>query len=102
MALMPVSENCDLVIASDLVEAARMVQRGFISRELTTLVTSSHRSYTIDEKSHLADGRADDAELIELLYNNAKRLIMFDMEAVASDHNRVIGASFLVFYSSPV
>ena len=95
MALMPVSENCDLVIASELVEAARMVQRGFISRELTTLVTSSHRSYTIDEKSHLADGRADDTELIELLYNNAKRLIMFDMEAVAIDHNSVISASLL-------
>jgi len=95
MALMPVTENCDLVIASELVEAARMVQRGFISPELTTLVTSSHRSYTIDEKSHLADGRADEQELTDLLYDSAKRLIMFDMEAIAVTHSSVISAAML-------
>lgn len=95
MALMPVAENCDLVIASELVEAARMVQRGFVSPELSTLVTSSHRSYTIDEKSHLADGRADAEELTDLLYNNTKRLIMFDMETIADAHDSVISAAML-------
>ena len=95
MALMPVAENCDLVIASELVEAARMVQRGFVSPELTTLVTSSHRNYTIDEKSHLADGRADSLELMELVSDSAQKLIMFDMEAVAEAHNSVISAAML-------
>ncbi|MCS5571385.1 MAG: indolepyruvate oxidoreductase subunit beta family protein [Pseudomonadales bacterium] len=95
MALMPVAENCDLIIASELVEAARMVQRGFVSSDRTTLVTSSHRSYTIDEKSHLADGRSDTVELTDLVYDSAKKLVMFDMEAIAETHDSVISAAML-------
>lgn len=95
MALMPVAENCDLVVASELVEAARMIQRGFVSDNLTTLVTSNHRTYTIDEKTHLADGRADRDELLNLVDNAAKELVIFDMEAVASAHGSVISAALL-------
>ena len=95
MALMPVAENCDLVVASELIEAARMVQRGFVSPDLTTLVTSSHRSYTIDEKSHLADGRADTKELINVVSSNAKQVVLLDMEAIANEHGSVISAALL-------
>lgn len=95
MALMPAPGNCDLVVAAELVEAARMVQRGFVDAELTTLVTSTHRSYTIDEKSHLGDGRADDEELMDLVDANAARCISFDMQAIATQHNSVISAAIL-------
>ncbi len=94
MGLMPAAGVCDLVIASELVEAVRMVQRGFVGEE-TTLVTSTHRAYTIAEKSDPADGRAEEAELWQVLEEKAGRLLAFDMDAVAKEAGSVISAAML-------
>src|SRR5689334_25399832 len=51
MALMPVPGDVDCVIASELAEAGRAIQRGLVDRERTTLIASTHRSYVISEKS---------------------------------------------------
>lgn len=95
MALMPARETCDLVVASELVEAARMVQRQLVQPNVTTLITSTHRTYTIDEKSHLGDGRADSGELLRVLEGNAQRIVAFDMEAIAARNASVISAAIL-------
>ena len=95
MALMPVPGDVDCVIASELVEAGRAIQRGFVNRERTTLIASSHRSYSIAEKSALGQGIADAAGLIELARNHAKRLILFDMDAVAEQHRSVVSSVLL-------
>src|SRR5262249_39760204 len=47
MALMPVAGDVDCVLASELAEAARAVQRGLVTRDKTTVIASSHRSYAI-------------------------------------------------------
>src|SRR5919106_1576948 len=60
LALMPVPGDVDIVLASELMEAGRAVQRGFVTPERTTLVASTHRVFSITEKIALADGRADD------------------------------------------
>ncbi|HEV2271604.1 MAG TPA: indolepyruvate oxidoreductase subunit beta family protein [Steroidobacteraceae bacterium] len=95
MALMPVPGDVDCVIASELAEAGRAIQRGLVDREKTTLIASSHRSYTISEKSALGRGGADAAGLIELARSQAKRLILFDMEAVAEQHHCIISSVLL-------
>ena len=95
MALMPARGTCDLVVASELVEAARMVQRQLVLPNVTTLITSTHRAYTIDEKSHLGDGRADSDELLRVLESNAQRVVAFDMEAIAARNASVISAAIL-------
>jgi len=51
MALMPVPGDVDCVVASELVEAGRAIQRGLVDPERTTLIASSHRSYSVAEKS---------------------------------------------------
>lgn len=94
MALMPVAGDVDCVIASELVEAGRAMQRGLVTRQ-TTLIASSHRSYSIAEKSAMGQGAADGAELIELARAAAKRLILFDMEAVAERHESLISPVLL-------
>src|SRR5579883_441987 len=86
MALMPVPGDVDCVVASELVEAGRAIQRGLVDHDRTTLIASSHRSYSIAEKSAMGQGAADSAALIELARAQAKRLILFDMEAVAERH----------------
>jgi indolepyruvate ferredoxin oxidoreductase, beta subunit len=94
MALMPVAGDVDCVVASELVEAGRAIQRGLVDRQ-TTLIASSHRSYSIAEKSALGQGAADGAALIELARGCAKRLILFDMDAVAEQHHSVISSVLL-------
>jgi indolepyruvate ferredoxin oxidoreductase, beta subunit len=95
MALMPVPGDVDCVVASELVEAGRAIQRGLVGPERTTLIASSHRSYSISERSAMGRGEADTAGLIELARSQAKRLILFDMEAVAEQHHSVISSVLL-------
>jgi indolepyruvate ferredoxin oxidoreductase beta subunit len=95
MALMPASGDVDCVLASELAEAARAIQRGLVTRDRTTLIASSHRSYAIAEKSAMGDGTADEKQLIELVRSQAKRTVLFDMDAVAESHHSVISSVML-------
>ena len=83
MALMPSPGDVDVVVASELLEAGRMINRGLVTPGRTTLIVSTHRDYTISEKSAMGDGRADSAELLAAAKKSAARLVAFDMAAVA-------------------
>lgn len=92
LALMPLPGDVDVVLASELMEAGRAVQRGLVTRERTTLVASTHRVYSIAEKSALGDGRVDSAELLKHAERAAKRFIRFDMAEAAEASGSVISA----------
>ena len=51
LALMPLPGDVDIVLASELMEAGRAVQRGLVTRDRTTFIASTHRVYSIAEKS---------------------------------------------------
>ena len=95
LALMPNPGDVDLVVASELMEAGRAMQRGLVTRDRTTLVTSTHRVYTIGEKSALGDGLADSETVIEVARATARRLVALDMEALARASNSVISSVVL-------
>jgi indolepyruvate ferredoxin oxidoreductase beta subunit len=95
MALMPASGDVDCVLASELAEAARAVQRGLVTRDRTTLIASSHRSYAISEKSAMGNGTADEQQLLQLVQTQAKRTVLLDMDAVAEQHHSVISSVML-------
>jgi indolepyruvate ferredoxin oxidoreductase, beta subunit len=95
MALMPVSGDVDCVVASELAEAGRAIQRGLVSAQRTTLISSTHRAYAIGEKSAMGEGAAGTAELLQLVRSHGKRAILFDMEAVAERHHSVVSAVLL-------
>ena len=59
LALMPLPGDVDVVLASELMEAGRAVQRGLVTPDRTTLIASTHRVYAIAEKTAMGDGRAD-------------------------------------------
>lgn len=92
MALMPVPGDVDCVVASELVEAGRAIQRGLVTPERTTLISSTHRSYTITERSSMGDGTVDSAELTDIVRNQSRRVILFDMDAVAERNHSVISS----------
>ncbi len=92
LALMPLPGDVDVVLASELMEAGRAVQRGLVTRERTTLIASTHRVFSIAEKSALGDGRVDSAQLLAHTGKAAKRFIRFDMEKAAEASGSVISA----------
>ncbi|MXW21004.1 MAG: indolepyruvate oxidoreductase subunit beta family protein [Gammaproteobacteria bacterium] len=95
LALMPQPGDVDLVVASELMEAGRAIQRGLVTRKLTTLVASTHRVFTIGEKSALGDGLADSDSVLQVARASAKRLVALDMEALAREHRSVISSVVL-------
>jgi len=92
LALMPLPGDVDVVLASELMEAGRAVQRGLVTPDRTTLVSSTHRVYSIAEKTALGDGRADSAQLIAHAQAAAKRFVRFDMAQTAEQAGSVISA----------
>jgi len=92
LALMPLPGDVDVVLASELMEAGRAVQRGLVTADRTTLVASTHRVYSITEKTAMGDGRVDSDALLGHAAAAAKRFVRFDMAAVAEQHGSVIGA----------
>ena len=95
MALMPNPGDVDVVVASELVEAGRAMERGFVTPDRTTLVTSTHRSYTISEKSHPGDGRVDSARILERARIDARRVVAYDMAELADRCGAVISSVIL-------
>src|SRR3954471_16944668 len=65
MALMPVPGDVDCVIASELAEAGRAIQRGLVTPDRTTLISSSHRTYAIAEKSAMGRGSTNTEALVD-------------------------------------
>jgi indolepyruvate ferredoxin oxidoreductase beta subunit len=93
LALMPTSGDVDVVIAAELMEAGRAMQRGLVTADRTTLIASSHRSYAILEKSALGNGIADPDKVHAAARATARRYIAFDMAALAEDAGSVISAA---------
>src|SRR5215471_15617340 len=92
LALMPVPGDVDVVLASELMEAARAIERGFVTPERTLLIASTHRVFAMTEKIALADGREDAAALLAGCRDAARGLVAFDMAALADATGSVLSA----------
>ncbi len=95
MALYPAPDNMDVVVTSELMEAGRMLENGMVTSDRTTLIASSHRVYSILERSAMGDGLFDDTDLRSAATKLAKRAILSDMAAIAKRNDTVINAVIL-------
>ena len=91
-ALSPAKGDVDIVLAPELMEAVRAVDRGFVSADQTALIASTHRVYTITEKSAMGDGAASADAARARAKAAAKSYIAFDMEKAARETGAVISA----------
>jgi len=92
LAMMPLPGDVDVVLASELMEAGRAVQRGLVTPDRTTLVASTHRVFAISEKTAMGDGRVDSDDLLAHGAAAAKRFVRFDMARAAEEAGSVISA----------
>ena len=92
LSLTPSPGNVDVMVASELVEAGRAMQNGFVSPERTFLIASTHRIYATVEKMQMADGRFESERVLEAGRQLAKRTVLFDMRELAQKNGTVINA----------
>ncbi len=92
-SLVPMPARVDVVVASEFVEAARMLERGFVSPKRTTLITSTSRVLTTAEKMPMGDGRFDAGKVETAARALAQRLIQVDLDALAREHKTMVSAT---------
>lgn len=92
-SLMPTPGDVDVVIASELMESARAVQRGIVTPDKTLLITSSSRVYAMPEKMAMGDGRASTEQFIETGRKASKQYVARDFAQLAEKSGSVISAT---------
>jgi len=95
LALMPVPGQVDIVLASELMEAGRAVERGLVTQERTTLVASTNRVYSMTEKTAISDGQVDAIQLFDSCRAAAKRFVAADFSRLAEEKRSAISAALL-------
>jgi indolepyruvate ferredoxin oxidoreductase beta subunit len=91
--LSPVPGEIDVLVCAELLEAARMLERGMSTPAGTTVVASTHRIYTTREKMSGGDARFDSERIVAAARALAKQVVLFDMEAIRRRHGTVISAA---------
>jgi indolepyruvate ferredoxin oxidoreductase, beta subunit len=91
----PVPGDVDLVIAGEMAEMGRAIQKGFVTPNTTTLIASSHRVYSITEKEALDDGILDQSPVAEIAEKVARTFVCFDMQAAAEETGSIISSVML-------
>lgn len=92
MALMPTPGDVDIVIAAELMEAGRAIARGLVTPDRTVLIASSHRIFSIGEKSALGDGIFSPSRVLEAATTASARLVLADFAAIAERNGAALSA----------
>jgi indolepyruvate ferredoxin oxidoreductase beta subunit len=95
LALNPAIGEVDVALATELLEAGRMIFNGFVTPERTTLIASTHRVLAIAERTAMGDGSFDVGRLLSAVKERSKNQILFDMDQAAEEAGGVINAVLL-------
>jgi indolepyruvate ferredoxin oxidoreductase beta subunit len=93
--LHPAPGDVDIVVATELVETGRVIEKGYVSPDRTLLIASTHRIYALAEKMAMGDGRFDSDKIMAAAKQMAKKTLLFDMEKAAADSGSVINSVIL-------
>jgi indolepyruvate ferredoxin oxidoreductase beta subunit len=84
LALAPAPGEVDLFIATEELEAGRLIQAGFVTQQRTTIILPRRRVYSIMEKIALTDGRVDSDLILQAAERFSKARLIADFEALAT------------------
>ncbi len=94
-SLNPVPGALDAVLSSELLETARCASNGLPSPDRTLVITSSSRTLTNVERSHLGDGRLENSALLALVQAACRAHHVLDMQRIAAEQHTVVSAVML-------
>jgi indolepyruvate ferredoxin oxidoreductase beta subunit len=83
LGLNPAPGQVDVLLATELLEAARMVQAGYVTPKRTLVIAADRRVYATDEKIAMGDGRASEEQLRGAISKLSRRLVLADLAATA-------------------
>ena len=95
LALNPAIGEVDVALATELLEAGRMIFNGFVTPDRTTLIASTHRVLAIAERAAMGDGSFDVGRLLRAVKERSRSQILFDMDQAAEESGGVINAVLL-------
>ncbi|RKF47114.1 indolepyruvate oxidoreductase subunit beta family protein [Paraburkholderia fungorum] len=93
LSLVPTPGDVDIVLASELMEMGRAIQRGLVTPDRTTLIASTHRVYSMTEKTSMSDGRVDPRPFVAQAQKAAKHFVHADFARIAENNGSVISAA---------
>jgi indolepyruvate ferredoxin oxidoreductase beta subunit len=94
-SLYPTPGDVDVIVASELLEAGRTIEMDYASPGRTTLVASTHRLFSIAEKSALGNGVYPREALEAAARALTRRFVGFDALAAARQHQSEVNALLL-------
>jgi indolepyruvate ferredoxin oxidoreductase beta subunit len=94
-SLYPTPGDVDVIIASELLEAGRTIEMDYASPGRTTLVASTHRLFSIAEKSVPGDGIYRSEGLEAAARKLSRRFVGFDALTAARQHQTEVNALLL-------
>jgi indolepyruvate ferredoxin oxidoreductase beta subunit len=83
------------MVASELLEAGRAAQNGFITPDRTTVITSTHRFFAVAEKSAMGDGRFDADSVVRAVDEMSHAAILADLNELAASAKTVVSSVLL-------
>lgn len=92
LGTMPTPGEVDIVVASELMEGGRAIQRGFCTPDRTTLIASTSRTYAMPERTAMGEGRVDSGQLIQAAVAGSRRFVRGDFARIAEQSRSVISA----------
>jgi len=95
LALNPAIGEVDIALATELLEAARMMANGFVTPDRTTLIGSTHRILAISERVSMGDGRFDVGRLLQAAAEQTRARLLFDMSQIAEETGGALNAVLL-------
>jgi indolepyruvate ferredoxin oxidoreductase beta subunit len=94
-SLYPTPGDVDVIIASELLEAGRTIETDYASPSRTTVIASTHRLFSIAEKSAPGDGVFPREALEAAARALSRRFVGFDALALARRHQTEVNALLL-------
>ncbi|MEJ8572318.1 indolepyruvate oxidoreductase subunit beta family protein [Microbaculum marinum] len=93
LALMPSPGDVDIVLAAEMMEAGRAIQRGFVTPDRTTLIASTDRTLAVIEKIVPGSGIAESDPVADAALAASRRFLSADLDRLAKQNGSVISAS---------
>ena len=95
VSLYPVPGALDVLLAPELLEVGRMIELGFPSPARTTIIASTHRLFSIQEKTAVGDAIYPTQRLLEAARAFSRELHAFDALSLAREHGTEVNAILL-------
>lgn len=92
LSQMPGPHDVDILMATELMEAGRSIQRGFVSKK-TTMIFSTNRNLAIREKESSGDGIADGAKIFEMTEKYSKKSLFGNLKLIATKNGSIVSSS---------